>query len=185
MRLLPDLGYPVTPMLAKHHPSHVGVGARRDRFSTIDEWGRRCLREPAHGLGEWPRAIARRGRRLSHLKISGPSVVARMLVWACDATDFRPSRNGVGGACASRRTVWESVGGRSRAGAGSLPTLEIRSQPCLHTCWRGRSTGPIFDRREAAVGAGWLPCTVCESVGGRSRDGAGCLQTSEILSSRT
>ena len=62
VRLLPDLGYPVTPMLAKHHPSHVGVGARHDRFSTIDERGRRCLREPAHGLGEWPRAIARPGR---------------------------------------------------------------------------------------------------------------------------
>ena len=40
----------------------VRVGARRDRFSTIDKRGRRCLREPAHGLGEWPRAMARRGR---------------------------------------------------------------------------------------------------------------------------
>ena len=32
--------------------------------------------------------------RLSHLKISAPSVVARILVWARDATDFRPSING-------------------------------------------------------------------------------------------
>ena len=59
----------------------VRVGARRDRFSTIDKRGRRCLREPAHGLGEWPRAMARRGRRLpedrkstrlnsSHLSVS-------------------------------------------------------------------------------------------------------------------
>jgi hypothetical protein len=31
---------------------HVGAGARRDRFSTIDQRGRRCLRERAHGLGE-------------------------------------------------------------------------------------------------------------------------------------
>jgi hypothetical protein len=30
----------------------IGVGARRDRFSTIDKRGRRCLRERAHGLGE-------------------------------------------------------------------------------------------------------------------------------------
>ena len=63
------------------------------------------MREPAHGLRESRRAMARRGRRLPDLKISAPSVVARMLVWAGDATDIRPSINGVGGACASRRTV--------------------------------------------------------------------------------
>ena len=52
VRLLPNLGYPVTPMLAVHHPSHVSAGARRDRFWTFDKRGRRCLREPAHGPGE-------------------------------------------------------------------------------------------------------------------------------------
>jgi hypothetical protein len=67
----------------------VRVGARRDRFSTINKRGRRCLREPAHGLGEWPRAMARRGRRLPDLRISAPSVVACILAWARDATDFR------------------------------------------------------------------------------------------------
>ena len=50
--------------------THIGAGARRDRFSTIDDRGRRCLREPAHGLREWPRAMARRGRRLPDLGIS-------------------------------------------------------------------------------------------------------------------
>ena len=50
--------------------THIGAGARRDRFSTIDKRGRRCLREPAHGLGEWPRAMARRGRLLPDLSIS-------------------------------------------------------------------------------------------------------------------
>ena len=50
--------------------THIGVGARRDRFSTIDERGRRCLREPAHGVREWPRAMARRGRLLPDLSIS-------------------------------------------------------------------------------------------------------------------
>ena len=84
---------------------HIGEGARHDRFSTIDERGRRCLREPAHGLGDLPRAIARPGRLLPDLRVSAPSVVARILAWARDATDFRPSMNGVGGACASRRTV--------------------------------------------------------------------------------
>ena len=49
---------------------HIGVGGRRDRFSTIDNRGRRCLREPAQSLREWPRAMARRGRRLPDLGIS-------------------------------------------------------------------------------------------------------------------
>ena len=52
--------------------THIGVGARRDRFSTIDTRGRRCLREPAHGLGEWPRAVARRGRLVPDLRVSAP-----------------------------------------------------------------------------------------------------------------
>ena len=47
------------------------------------------MREPAHGLREQPRPSVGRGRRLPDLKISAPSVVARLLVWACDATDFR------------------------------------------------------------------------------------------------
>ena len=62
---------------------------RRDRFSTIDERGRRCLREPAHGLREWPRSMARRGRLLPDLRVSAPSVVACILARARDATDFR------------------------------------------------------------------------------------------------
>ena len=28
-----------------------------------------------------------------------------------------------------------------------------RSHRCLHTCWRGRSMGPIFDHRETVMGA--------------------------------
>ena len=53
--------------------THIGILARArggDRFSTIDNRGRRCLREPAHGLRGWPRAMARRGRRLPDLGIS-------------------------------------------------------------------------------------------------------------------
>jgi hypothetical protein len=52
--------------------THIGVGTRRDRFSTIDERGRRCLREPAHGLRAWPRAIARRGRAFTGPQDFGP-----------------------------------------------------------------------------------------------------------------
>ncbi len=93
--------------------THIGEGARRDRFSTIHERGRRCLREPAHGLGKCLRAMARRGRRLQchlpDLRISAPSGFACMLARAGEGTDFRPPMNGVGGAFASRRMVWGSV----------------------------------------------------------------------------
>ena len=80
------------------------------------------MREPAHGLGKCLRAMARRRRRLPDLGISAPSVVARILVWARDATDFRPSMNGVSGACASRHTVCESSRERWRDGAGVYRT---------------------------------------------------------------
>ncbi len=92
--------------------------------------------------------MARRGRRLPDLRISAPSVVARILVWARDATDFRPSMNGVGGACASRRTVWESGRERSRDGAGVYRTSRFRPPRSLHAYWRGRARRPIFDHRE-------------------------------------
>ena len=64
-RLLPDLRVSASSVLAC-----ILARARCDRFSTIDERWRRCLREPAHGLGEWPRAMARRGRLLPDLSIS-------------------------------------------------------------------------------------------------------------------
>ena len=78
------------------------------------------MREPAHGAGEQPRAMARRGRLLADLWISAPlgRVTHIGMGVRCDATDFRPSINGGGGACASRRTVWESSRERWRDGAG-------------------------------------------------------------------
>ena len=68
--------------------------------------------------------MARRGRRLPDLRMSTPSVVARILVWARDGTEFGPSINGVGGACASRHTVCESE--RWRDGAGCYRTSAFR-----------------------------------------------------------
>ena len=52
------------------HTNWRGRAARRDRFSTNDERGRQCLREPAYGLRAWPRAMAHRGRLLPDLSIS-------------------------------------------------------------------------------------------------------------------
>ena len=47
-RLLPDLRFSA-PL---GRCTRIGAGARRNRFPTIDERGRRCLREPGHGLQE-------------------------------------------------------------------------------------------------------------------------------------
>jgi hypothetical protein len=76
-----------------------------------------------------------------------------------------------------RRTACESVGERWCDGAGGLLTLGFGSYRCLHACWRGMETGPIFDCRETVMG----PCpwrrTACESVGERWWNGAGGLLT--------
>ena len=112
-------------------------------------------REAAAGVSGLPRTVWESGRersrdsagRLPDLNISAPSVVARILAWARDTTDFRPSMNGVGGACASRRTVWESGRERWRGGAGVYRTLGFRPPRSLHAYWHRRATRPIFDHR--------------------------------------
>jgi len=60
----------------------------------------------------------------------------------------------------------------------------IRSIRCLHTCLRGRSMVPIFDHRETVMGLCRLARTVCERVGERWRDGAGCCLTSTLWPTR-
>ena len=130
-------------------------------------WGR-CLR-----------AMARRRRRLPDLRISAPSVVARVLARARDATDFRPSINGAGGAFASRHTVCESSRERWRDGAGCLPDLRI-SAPSGFACilvWASDAT----DSRPSRSGGATVPVAAhrlraCQ----RWRTGAVGSQTSEI-----
>ena len=94
-------------------PSMNGVGGACASRRTVWESGRERSRDGA-------------GVYRTVLRVSGPSVVARILAWARDATDFRPSRNGVGGACASRRTVWASGRERWCDGAGCYRTLAFR-----------------------------------------------------------
>jgi len=51
------------------------------------------LREPVHGLREWPRAMARRGRLLPDLGISAPSGFPRILmgpIYDHRQTEVRP-----------------------------------------------------------------------------------------------
>ena len=54
-------------------------------------------------------------------------------------------------------------------------TSGIRSLRGLHACWRGKLMGPIFDCREAVMGPSSWRRTVCERVGERWCDGAGCM----------
>ena len=61
--------------------------------------------------------------------------------------------------------------------AGHLLTLRIRSCRCLYACWRGRSTRPTLEHREAVVGRFPRRRKVCESVGERRCDVAGSLVT--------
>jgi hypothetical protein len=58
-----------------------------------------------------------------------------------------------------------------------LLTLGIRSCRCWSACWRGRSTRPTLEHREAVVGRCPRRRKVCESVGERRCDVAGSLVT--------
>jgi len=100
--------------------------------------------------------MARRGRLLADLRISAPSVVARILAWARDATDFRPSINGVGGACATRRTVWESSREPWRDGPGCYRTLGFRlPDACTHIgVGARRDRFSTIDKRRCDCAAG-------------------------------
>ena len=79
----------------------------------------------AHSLRACRRAMAHRRRRFADLAIPLTPMLACILAWAREGTDFRPSITGVGGACASGRTVWESGRERWRDGAGIYRTLRF------------------------------------------------------------
>jgi hypothetical protein len=171
VRLLPDLGYPVTPMLALFAWAHDAT----DFEPSINGVGGAC----ASRRSVWGSSRERwRGGagRLPDLRISAPSVVACILAWARDATDFRPSINGVGGACASRRSVWGSSRERWCDGAGCYRTLDFGPPRSLHAYWRGRATRPIFEPSMNWVGGA---CASCRMVWGSGRErwrgGAGRL----------
>ena len=134
------------------------------------------MREPAHGLGKCLRAMARRGRRLPDLRISAPSGFACILARACDATDFRPSINGVGGACASRRTVCESGRERWRDGAGVYRTPGFRPPSVFARIFAwARDATDFRPSRNGVGGACASRRTVWESSRERRRDGTGSL----------
>ena len=87
--------------------THIGVGERRDRFSTIAKRGRRCLREPAHGLRERGRAIARRRSLFADFGYPVTIMLAHIAAWAVEGADFRPSRSGSGSGLAAAHGLRE------------------------------------------------------------------------------
>jgi hypothetical protein len=67
--------------------------------------------------------------------------------------------------------------------SGVLPWVSSHTD-AWNACWCGKLMGPIFDRRETVMGPCPRPRTVCESVGERWCDGAGCLLTLGFRSQR-
>ena len=120
--------------------THIGAGGRRNRFRASRSGGG-SVQDAAHGLREWPRAMARRRRRLPDLRISAPSVVACILAWARDATDFRPSikrRCDCAGGRAQAASVSASDGAPAQA-VRRLPrfgklALQLAPVACTHEC---------------------------------------------------
>ena len=135
-RLVPDLG--ISAPVGRC--THIGAGTRRDRFSTIDKRGRRCLREPAHGLREWPRAMARRGRRFADLAIPLTPMLHPHSRGVTDATDSEPSINGGATepvAAHRRRACRRAIAHRRRRIADlrdSVLELQLAPVGCTHEC---------------------------------------------------
>jgi hypothetical protein len=138
-RLLSDLGHPAATTLALM----VLAWSRSDRLSTIG-----LILVGGVGVGgAWPgRVTASDGATgqavLSDIGFSAAPMLARILAWALDATDFRSSQRGVGGACPWRRTVCEareSDGTSRKTGQAACrpwtvipPTPQNRLFGCTH-----------------------------------------------------
>ncbi len=85
--------------------------------------------------------------------------------------------------CRWPHTVGESVGERWRDGADRVLTLCSQSHRCMLACSHVGTGGgrDRFCHREIVLGLCRWKRTVGESVGERWRDGAGRLQTLDLL----
>ncbi len=162
-----DLRYPATPTLA-----HMLTRA----YDGTDFQPYGAMPAGAHSMRECGRATARRRGRFADLRYPATPTFAHMFTRAVDGTDFQPSRNGDGAAPAGAHSMREC--GRAMARRrGQFADLRYPVIPTLSTCFRGRTMGQILDRRETVKGLCRLARPVCESVGGRRRDGTGSLPT--------
>ena len=160
--------------------THIGVGARRDRFSTIAKRGGRCLREPAHGLGEWPRAIARRGRAFTGPQDFGP-LGRCMHIGVGARTDRFSTIAKRGRRCLRKPAHGLRVAESDRAaGQGVYRTLGFGPLGrCMHIgVGARRDRFSTIDKTEVRLCR--LPRAGGERDGERRCTGAGGSQTSEI-----
>jgi hypothetical protein len=167
-----DLRYPATPTLA-----HMLTRAYDGTDFQPSRNGDGAMPAGAHSMRECGRATARRRGRFADLRYPATPTFAHICLRGRSMGQIFNHRDTVKGLHRLARTVCESVGERWRDGAGSLLTFGIQSHRCLHPGLRGRSMGQIFNHRETVMGLCRQACTVCESVGGRWRDGAGSLPT--------
>ena len=127
--------------------TQVDAGGRWGRFWTIEKrrWDCAGCRAQSARVWEGDGATARAVCRPWVLPVT--PMLAHMLARAVDGTDFRPSRNGDGG-CARWRAQPARVSGSDGATAQAVCRRWVSgSHRWLHTCWRGRSMGQIFDHR--------------------------------------
>ena len=98
------------------------------------------MREPAHGLGEWPRAMARRERRFADLAIPLTPMLHPHSRGVTDATDSEPSINGGATetvAAHRRRACRRAIAHRRRRIADlrdSVLELQLAPVGCTHEC---------------------------------------------------
>jgi hypothetical protein len=143
---LPDLGYPVTPMLA----CMLAWAVDRTDFRPSRSGG---ASEPAaaHSLRECGRAVARRRGQFAGPSVSGHTD-------ACTQIGAGGRRNRFSSIEKRRR---ECTGCRARyggvaesdgaTGQAVCRTSRFRPPRSLHAYWCGRATRPIFDHRETGL----------------------------------
>ena len=97
--------------------------------------------------------MARRRGQFADLGYPVTPMLAHKWTRAGGGADFGPSRNGDGTVPAVARSLREYGRAMARRRGQFADLGYCRSHRCLHTCWRGRSMGPIFDHRETVMGS--------------------------------
>ena len=140
---LPDLRYPVTPMLAHMLARAVeGTDFRASRSGGGSEPA------AAHSLNGCGRAMAQRRGQFAGPSVSGHTDACTHVGAGGRGNRFssiEKRRRECAGCRARSGGVAESHGATARA---VCRTSRFRPPRSLHAYWRGRATGPIFDHRE-------------------------------------
>ena len=152
---------------------------RRDRFSSINTRWRECAGCHTQSA-RVPGGDGATGRATSVPWVSGHTRCLHTCWGGAGRRGrlFRPPRSGGGSVPVAAHSLRECRGAMARRG-GPLPYLGYPVTPdaCTHVGAGRVGAAGFFDHREAAAGVCPWRRTVCASVGGRWRDGAGHFRT--------